>query len=73
MSNETEREPTKFMAKPELRKALKLRAAYEDSNITQVIVDALHVWLKTEIEEVRRRELANSTEANRETAKLSHR
>lgn len=55
MKTEATRELVKFRAEPEIRKALKLRAAYEDSNITTVVLNALRTHLVDQIREVRQR------------------
>jgi hypothetical protein len=55
MKTEDTRELVKFRAEPEIRKALKLRAAYDDSNITIVVLDALRTYLADQLEEVRQR------------------
>lgn len=54
------RELIKFRAEPELRKALKLRAAYDDCNITTVILDMLRTHLADQVREVRQRATASS-------------
>lgn len=59
MKTKTTRELVKFRAEPEIRKALKLRAAYDDSNITTVVLDALRTHLTDQIREIRQR-LASS-------------
>lgn len=45
----------KFKAEPTLRRAIKLRAAYEDTDLQDVIVAILTAALAEEIAEVRRR------------------
>ena len=55
MKAEATRELVKFRAEPEIRKALRLRAAYDDSNITTVVLDALRTHLADQIREVRQR------------------
>lgn len=56
------RELIKFRAAAEIRKALKLRAARDDSNMTQVILDALAVHLTEQLREVRQRPVSAGTE-----------
>ncbi len=45
----------KFRAEPALRRAIKLRAAYEDVDLQDVIVAILTAGLAEEIAEIRRR------------------
>jgi hypothetical protein len=52
------RELVKFRADPLLRRAIRLRAALQDANIQDVIVNVLQKGLSAEIAEVERRGLA---------------
>jgi hypothetical protein len=60
MTNNVSRDLIKFRAEPEIRLALKLRAAYDDGNITTVILDALRTHLADQIQEVRQRMTSSS-------------
>lgn len=53
----------KFRADPVLRRAIKLRAAYEDADLQDVIVAILTEALAEEIAEVRRRGLIAGPDA----------
>ena len=63
------REILKFRAEPVLRRAIKLRAAYDDVDLQDVIVDILRKGLHAEIEEVRRLGLVESTPEANQTSK----
>ena len=62
----------KFRADPELRRAIRLRAAYQDVDLQDVITAILAVALAEEIAEVRRRGLVAGPEES-EGAKKSTR
>ena len=57
MEQANARDLVKFRADPVLRRAIKLRAAYEDADLQDVIVAILTGALAEEIAEVRRRGL----------------
>ena len=57
MDQANARDLVKFRADPVLRRAIKVRAAYEDVDLQDVIVAILTEALAEEIAEVRRRDL----------------
>ena len=63
MEQANARDLVKFRADPVLRRAIKLRAAYEDVDLQDVIVAILTEALAEEIGEVRRRGLVAGTDA----------
>ena len=69
MKTAVTRELIKFRAEPEIRQALKLRAAYDDSNITTVVLDALRTHLADQLRAVRQR----LAPANSKAEKAAHR
>lgn len=64
MRQRNPKEFIKFRAAPVLRRAIKLRAAYDDVDLQDVIVAVLRKGLSAEIEEVQRRSLVDSSSAS---------
>jgi hypothetical protein len=62
MAEASSRDLVKFKADPVLRRAIKLRAAYEDVDLQDVIVGILTEALAEEIAEVQRRGLISDKE-----------
>jgi len=71
MKTNVTRDLIKFRAEPEIRKALRLRAVYDDTNLTTVILDAIRIHLADQLREVRQRSTSSTTGA--EYDKSSHR
>lgn len=62
MINSEERtELVKFRATKTLRQALKLRAAYDDLDMSEVILEALDVHLKPELDDLKQRTPVSTT------------
>lgn len=61
MKKTNPKELLKFRADPILRRAIKLRGAFLDANLQDVIVEVLRTGLASEIEEVGRRGLLDSS------------
>lgn len=59
MRQRSPKEFLKFRADPTLRRAIRLRAALEDKELQEVIVDVLRKGLSAEIDEVQRRGLVD--------------
>ena len=57
MKQRNPKEFVKFRADPTLRRAIRLRAALEDKDLQEIIVEVLRKGLSAEIEEVQRRGL----------------
>lgn len=63
MAEGNPRDLVKFRADPVLRRAIKLRAAYEDADLQDVIVSILTAALAEEIGEIRHRGLVSGPDA----------
>ena len=69
MAEESFKDLVKFKADPVLRRAIRLRAAYEDVDLTDVIVGILTKALAEEIAEVQRRGLVSDEKSTEKSQK----